>query len=31
MLNELIAVVEMASETNRLLESYQVAVDDFLK
>tara|TARA_B110000438_G_scaffold166469_1_gene159234 strand:- start:561 stop:749 length:189 start_codon:yes stop_codon:yes gene_type:complete len=31
MLNELIAVVAMASETNRLVESYQVEVDDFLK
>ena len=31
MLNELIAVVAMASKTNRLVESYQVEVDDFLK
>ena len=31
MLKELIAVVGMANETNRLVESYQVEVDDFLK
>ena len=31
MLKELIAVVAMANETNRLVESYQVQVDDFLK
>ena len=31
MLNELIAVVAMANETNRLVESYQVKVDNFLK
>ena len=31
MLNELIAVVAMANETNRLVESYQVKVDSFLK
>jgi AhpD family alkylhydroperoxidase len=31
MLNELIAVVGMANETNRLVESYQVEVDRFLK
>jgi len=31
MLNELIAVVAMANETNRLVESYQVEVDSFLK
>ena len=31
MLKELIAVVAMANETNRLVESYQVKVDDFLK
>ena len=31
MLNELIAVVAMANETNRLVESYQVEVDNFLK
>ena len=31
MLNELIAVVGMANETNRLVESYQVEVDKFLK
>ena len=31
MLQELIAVVGMASETNRLVESYQVEVDDNLK
>ena len=28
---EMIAVVGMANETNRLVESYQVEVDDFLK
>ena len=31
MLKELIAVVGMANETNRLVESYQVKVDSFLK
>ena len=31
MLRELIAVVGMANETNRLVESYQVEVDKFLK
>ena len=31
MLNELIAVVAMANETNRLVESYQVEIDNFLK
>ena len=31
MLKEIIAVVGMANETNRLVESYQVEVDDFLK
>ena len=31
MLNEMIAVVGMANETNRLVESYQVEVDSFLK
>ena len=31
MLKELIAVVAMANETNRLVESYQVKVDKFLK
>ena len=31
MLNELIAVVGMANETNCLVESYQVKVDKFLK
>ena len=31
MLKELIAVVGMANETNRLVESYQVEVDDYLK
>ena len=31
MLKELIAVVGMANETNKLVESYQVEVDDFLK
>ena len=31
MLKEMIAVVGMANETNRLVESYQVEVDDFLK
>ena len=30
MLKELIAVVGMANETNRLVESYQVEVDDFM-
>ena len=29
MLNEMIAVVGMANETNRLVEGYQVEVDDF--
>ena len=31
MLKELIAVVAMANETNRLVESYQVEIDRFLK
>ena len=31
MLKELIAVVGMANETNKLVESYQVEVDNFLK
>ena len=31
MLNEMIAVVGMANETNRLVEGYQVEVDKFLK
>ena len=31
MLSEMIAVVGMANETNRLVEGYQVEVDDFLK
>tara|TARA_B100001250_G_C19238683_1_gene545500 strand:+ start:179 stop:571 length:393 start_codon:yes stop_codon:yes gene_type:complete len=31
MLNEMIAVAGMANETNRLVEGYQVEVDDFLK
>ena len=31
MINEMIAVVGMANETNKLVESYQVEVDDFLK
>jgi len=31
MLKELIAVVAMANETNRLVESYQVEVDDVFK
>ena len=31
MLKELISVVGMANETNRLVESYQVEVDDYLK
>ena len=31
MLNELIAVVGMANETNRLVESYQVEIDKILK
>ena len=31
MLKEIIAVVGMANETNRLVESYQVEVDEFLK
>ena len=31
MLNEMIAVVGMANETNRLVEGYQVEVDDFMK
>ena len=31
MLKELIAVVAMANETNRLVESYQVNIDSFLK
>ena len=31
MINEMIAIVGMANETNRLVEGYQVVVDDFLK
>ena len=31
MLNEMIAVTGMANETNRLVEGYQVEVDEFLK
>ena len=31
MLNEMIAVVGMANETNRLVEGYQVEVDEFMK
>ena len=31
MLKELISVVGMANETNKLVESYQVEVDEFLK
>ena len=31
MLKEIIAIVGMANETNRLVESYQVEVDEFLK
>ena len=31
MFNEMIAVVGMANETNRLVESYQVDLDNFLK
>ena len=31
MLNEMIAVVGMANETNRLVEGYQVEVDKFIK
>ena len=31
MLKELISVVAMANETNRLVEAYQVEVDNFLK
>ena len=31
MLNEMIAVTGMANETNRLVEGYQVEVDDFMK
>ena len=31
MMKELIAVVAMANETNRLVESYQVNIDSFLK
>ena len=31
MMNEMIAIVGMANETNRLVEGYQVEVDDFLK
>ena len=31
MLKELIAIVGMANETNRLVESYQVKVDNYLK
>ena len=31
MINEMIAIVGMANETNRLVEGYQVEVDDFMK
>tara|TARA_Y100000741_G_scaffold262011_1_gene202643 strand:+ start:416 stop:808 length:393 start_codon:yes stop_codon:yes gene_type:complete len=31
MINEMIAVVGMANETNKLVEGYQVEVDDFMK
>ena len=31
MINEMIAIVGMANETNRLVEGYQGEVDDFLK
>ena len=31
MINEMIAIVGMANETNRLVEGYQLEVDDFLK
>ena len=31
MINEMIAIVGMANETNRLVEGYQVEVDDYLK
>ena len=31
MVNEMIAIVGMANETNRLVEGYQVEVDDFLR
>ena len=31
MINEMIAVVGMANETNKLVEGYQVKVDDFMK
>ena len=31
MINEMIAIVGMANETNRLVEGYQVEVDEFLK
>lgn len=31
MINEMIAIVGMANGTNRLVEGYQVEVDDFLK
>ena len=31
MINEMIAIVGMANETNRLVEGYLVEVDDFLK
>ena len=31
MINEMIAIVVMANEPNRLVEGYQVEVDDFLK
>ena len=31
MLKELIAIVGMANETNKIVEGYQVEVDDFLK
>ena len=31
MINEMIAVTGMANETNKLVEGYQVEVDEFLK
>ena len=31
MLNEMIAIVGMANETNRLVEGYQVEIDEFIK
>ena len=31
MLNEMIAVVGMANETNRLVEGYQVEIDEIYK